>query len=134
MQALGSTISLSIVALLIITPIFLYRLRLNVFVNFFLALIVSFFLVVSLSWFNDIFPDYRLSKMGFDISGISHEERIEEVPVELRQEATKLYNSRFGVGWPVKVIFGMFIVFPYNLFILLIYKIYQKWRKHLTSQ
>ena len=44
---------------------------------------------------------------------MSDAERAQNVAPELRDEATRLYWSKMGIGWPLKAIFGMIVVVPF---------------------
>ena len=82
------------------------------------SLPICIILIITLYWWNDYYPDFRLEMMGFDFNGVSDSERLRNVPLELQAKATKLYYSRFGIGWPLKAIFGMVLVTPYILVVL----------------
>jgi hypothetical protein len=75
------------------------------------ALLVSF----SAYW-SDLSVTLRLDYLGFDFDGWSDKDRVRNIAPELRDEAIKLYQSRMGVGWPLKAIFGVVSLIPYQIF------------------
>lgn len=70
-------------------------------------------LIALLAYWPHFYSDLRLELMGFDFEGMSDEERARNVLPELRDEATSLYWSNMGIGWPLRAILGMVIISPY---------------------
>ena len=128
MEALGYVILFGLVLLLIVLPIY-FPLKYSFIVSFFASSLVSFAVVVCIYWGADAFVDLRLSIMGYDLNAMSDSERLENVPLERREEANQLYQSRFGVGWPLSAILAMvFIVTPYILVASTLVTFYKKQR------
>ena len=59
------------------------------------------------------YTDLRLNLMGFDFDGMSDIERTRNIVPELQAEATKLYWSHMGIGWPLKTIIGIIVMSLY---------------------
>ena len=113
MEALGIGIQIVFIALIILVPI------ISVFkgYGFLRANMISipfiFLVVVIGAYWPHFYADLRLELMGFDFEGMNDVERARNVALELRGEATKLYWSNMGIGWPLKAIFGMLFVALY---------------------
>jgi len=71
------------------------------------------FLMTLVAYWPHFYSDLRLELMGFDFEGMSDTERARNVLPETREEATALYWSNMGIGWPLKAIFGMVLFAPY---------------------
>jgi hypothetical protein len=71
--------------------------------------------------------------MSSNVFSLSDTERLKGVLPEFREEANQLYQSRFGVGWPLSVILVLCIfVAPYILISVTAVILYKKWRKKIT--
>ena len=116
METFGHAITLLLIILIILIPVYLFRKEYGFIKSMAFALPICVLLFIVISWWVDIWPDIRLGLMGYDLYGMSESERLANVPQELKEDATRIYLSRFGVGWPVKAIFGIvFYVIPYLL-------------------
>jgi hypothetical protein len=105
MQYIVSIIYFVILAIVLITP-FAIPLVLkrqgyvvSLLVSSFLSFITCVLLVTFLAYGSDLYASLRLDYLGFDVDGWSDEERIRNIAPALRDEATKLYRSRMGIGW-----------------------------------
>lgn len=133
MELLGNVTLLFLLALIVATPIYFSLFKYGFVKSILVSLIVSSALVVCTYWGSDAFTDLRLNMMGYDINGLSDSERLEGVPLEMREEATQLYQSTFGVGWPLSAILALSIfVTPYVLMIVSVATIYKMWRRKIT--
>lgn len=70
------------------------------------------------SYWPHFYVDLRLELMGFDFDGMSDLDRARNVLPEFKEEATKLYWSTMGVGWPLKAFIWMVILSPYPFVVL----------------
>lgn len=57
----------------------------------------------------------RLDYLGFDFDGWSNEYRVKNIVPEFRDEATKLYQSRMGIGWTFQALIGAILLIPYQI-------------------
>jgi hypothetical protein len=121
MQYVISIIYFCILLVILITPFampFLLRqkgymtsLRLSSFLSF----IVCVLLVSLFAYLPDLHAYLRLDYLGFDFDGWSDEERLRNIPPDLRAEATKLYWSRMGIGWTLQALGGAILLIPYQI-------------------
>ena len=72
---------------------------------------------------DDFYKFLRLTLLNFDFDGMSDDERVRNVSPDQKNIAIDLYWSNMGIGWPLKVIFLMFIATPYSIIIIAILKI-----------
>ena len=82
----------------------------------FLSFIACGLLVSFLAYWPDLYASLRLDYLGFDFDGWSDKDRVRNIAPELRDEAIKLYQSRMGIGWSLKAIFGVVSLIPYQIF------------------
>jgi len=75
-------------------------------------------LIVGAYW-PHFYTEVCLDLMGYDSLGMSETERLQNVVPEMHEEATQLYWSNMGVGWPMKAIIWMVILLPYPLIVWL---------------
>lgn len=117
------TINILGIVIFLISPYVLYRFLVWKLKNFkyfnFLFLVLNFcFLalgtIVFVYWSVEFAPRLLLNHFGFeynDDSGAS----FEKVLPENKQRLEHIYDSLFGIGWPLKVIFGwVFFALPYS--------------------
>lgn len=111
------------IIIFLISPYILYRFLIWKLKNFkffnFLFLVLNFCLlalgiIVFVYWNAELVPQLLLNHFGFeynDDSGAS----FEKVLPENRQRIEQIYASLFGIGWPLKAIFGcVFFALPYS--------------------
>lgn len=80
---------------------------------------VLFILVFLLAWWGDASTDVLLYSYGFNFDGMSDASRTANVSAENIDRVNYLYQTSFGIGWPLKAIF-MFVFFaPYPTLVLL---------------
>lgn len=113
MEALGFAIQIGFLAAIVATPIVVVSkgygvVRVNIVS---LPLICS--LIALAAYWPHFYSDLRLELMGFDFEGMNDAERARNVLPELREEATTLYWSNMGVGWPLRMIYGIALFLPY---------------------
>lgn len=113
MEALGIAIQFGFLAAIVAIPIIgVVRdygfVRLNA-----ISLPIICFLIALAAYWPHFYSDLRLELMGFDFGGMSDAERARNVLPESGEEATALYWSNMGIGWPLKAIFGMVFFAPY---------------------
>lgn len=137
MQYIGSAIYFLILLGILIMPFTMpLRLRRNgsvasLLLSSFLSLIVCVLLVSLLAYLPDLYADLRLDYLGFDFDGWSDEERVRNIAPELRNEAMKLYQSRMGIGWPLKAIMGSILLIPYQIVAsIFVFMVSKKLKKH----
>lgn len=113
MEALGIAIQLGLLSAIVAIPIIGVArghgfVRLNA-----ISLPLICFLIALTAYWPHFYSDLRLELMGLDFGGMSDAERARNVLPESREEATALYWSNMGIGWPLKAIFGMVLFAPY---------------------
>lgn len=114
MEALGIATQMGFLALIFAIPIRVV-LKGYGFVRVNIVSLPLICILISLAaYWPHFYSELRLEMMGFDFSGMNDAERARNVLPELREEATKLYWSNSGVGWPLKAIFGiaLFAAYP----------------------
>ena len=113
MEPLGIGIQFVFITLIILTPL-IFVIKGYGFIKANMTSIPFIFLVVFIgAYWPHFYANFQLELMGFDFDGMNDIERARNVAPELRGEATKLYWSNMGIGWPLKAIFGMVLVTPY---------------------
>ncbi len=134
METLGFIVELLILMIIVFTPIVCVCKNYS-FVKLYLvsALIISFMLIVGAYW-PHFYTDVRLDLMGFDFDGMSDAERGQNVAPEMREEATKLYWSNMGIGWPLKAIIWMVILLPYPLIVWVFGLAYNKLKNRFAAK
>jgi hypothetical protein len=122
MQYIASAIYFSILAMILTMPFLMpFLLRRKGYVtslrlSSFLSLITCLLLVSLFAYLPDLYAHIRLDYLGFDFNGWSDEERVINIATEFRDEATKLYRSRMGIGWTLQAIIGAVLFIPYQIF------------------
>lgn len=114
MEALGMTIQLGFVAAVVAIPIIGASKGYGLFLINFVSLPLIGLLIALAAYWPEFYTHLRLELMGFDFDGMSDAERAGNVLPELREEATALYWSNMGIGWPLKAMFGfaLFALYP----------------------
>jgi hypothetical protein len=136
MQYIVSAIYFFILATILITPFampFLLRRKgyvASLLLSSFLSFIACVLLVSFLAYLPDLYANLRLDYLGFDFDGWSDEDRIRNIAPELRDEATKLYLSRMGIGWTLQAITGAIFLIPYQIFSSGLVFMVSKLKKH----
>jgi hypothetical protein len=121
MQYIVSAIYFFILAMILITPFampFLLRRKgyvASLLLSSFLSFITCLLLVSFLAYWPDLYANLRLDYLGFNFDGWSDEDRARNIAPELRDEATKLYWSRMGIGWTLQAIIGAVFLIPYQI-------------------
>jgi hypothetical protein len=121
MQYIVLIIYFPILAMMVITPFampFLLREKgyvANLFLSSFLSLITCVLLVSLLAYLPHLHANLRLDYLGFDFDGWSDEDRVRNIAPKFRDEATKLYQSRMGIGWTLHAITGAVLLIPYQI-------------------
>ncbi|MDH5233038.1 MAG: hypothetical protein OEY38_23540 [Gammaproteobacteria bacterium] len=134
METFGHIVTLLLIAIITFIPVYMVIKGNGFFKSLIISLPLCCMLVVAVYWWYDIYPDFRLEMMGYDFNGMNDAERLKNVPQELREEATNLYSSRFGVGWPFKAMFGAaFIGVPYVFLVLSGATAIRKFRKNVNN-
>lgn len=85
-------------------------------------MVAIIFIVCWSAFWPYLYTDIRLQAMGFDFHGLSDAERVRNLAPSLRGEATELYWSGMGVGWPLTAILWSIIFAPYPLVVWFIKK------------
>ena len=104
------------------TPILIgKKLKKNSYLTLLLFSIISTFIfsILSVYWSDDLSKEIIYKLYGFDSWGMGESERwTKELNVEDIKTIQKIYNSSFGIGWPLKLIMSyVFFMIPYNLII-----------------
>ena len=134
MEVLGYVLLFCLIVSLVVSPVYFSLFKYSFIKSLLASSLVCSLLVVCIYWGAGVFVDLRLSMMGYDLSEISDSARLEGVPIDRHEEANQLYQSTFGVGWPLSVILslGIFVI-PYILIVLTVVSFYKKFlRKKLT--
>ncbi|MBA6254391.1 hypothetical protein [Colwellia sp. MB3u-55] len=134
METLGFIVELLILMIIVFTPIVCVCKNYS-FVKLYLvsALIISLMLIVG-AYCPHFFTEVRLDSMGFDFEGMSDAERVQNVAPEMREEATKLYWSNMGNGWPMKAIIWMVFLLPYPLIVWVFGLAYNKLKNRFGAK
>jgi hypothetical protein len=123
---LGYAVLVMLLTVIVFTPIYCAYKKLS-FIKLNLMCIPIISIVCALcAYWPHIYTDIRLSLMGFDFNGMSDAERSINVTPDLRDEATRLYWSNMGVGWPLTAILWAIIFLPYPTAIWLLAMLYKK--------
>jgi hypothetical protein len=123
---LGITILLLLVFVVISTPIICICKKLNI-VKFHIISILIIIIAITLgAYWPHLYIDIRLELMGFNFNGMSDAERTMNVAPELRAEATKIYWSSMGVGWPLTAMLWAIMLLPYPTVVWLLALFYKK--------
>lgn len=113
MDNLGIAILLLLVVVIICTPLICAYKSLGIIRFHVISITIIIFTIVLGSYWPHLYIDLRLELMGFDFQGMSDLERALNVAPELRAEATKLYWSNMGVGWPLTAVLWIIMWLPY---------------------
>lgn len=93
--------------------------------NFILILIINFILSSILTlfftyWSSELSQTILLNFYGFNENGEGEIECFKNVASENITRVKEIYESRMGIGWPLKVFFGLIIVMPYTILVTFI--------------
>ena len=120
MATLNAVIIFTLIALIGLLPLLFAVRSKHIWSSLLLSLLCCVVLVITLCWWSDAYPGFRLAAMGFDINGMTDAERLRQVAPEQQLEARELYLSRFGIGWPLKAIITViFYAVPYALLVVI---------------
>jgi len=113
MEVFGIVIQFGILVLIIAIPIVTVSkgygfIQVNV-----ISIPLICLLIVAGAFWPHFYSDFMLELMRFDFGGMNDVERVRNVSPELQGEATRLYWSNMGIGWPLKAIIGMVLLVPY---------------------
>ena len=79
-----------------------------------------------LSSWPHIYVDFRLEELGYNQLGMAESERLENVDPAFHEEATGLYWSNMGLGWPLQAILIFVFILPYPSVMMLLILIKRK--------
>ena len=141
MEIIVTTISVILLGMLLLSPIFLLRYlnRTKSKHNFLLYLTMSVFLtafiVFLLAWWGHTSNRLLLSHYGYNVVGASATEYYEHVAPENLERVKALMRSRMGIGWPLKAIITYVYYSPYLLIVYLASYLIGRYRRrgHLDS-
>ena len=131
METLGFIVELLILITIVFTPIVCVRKNYSFLKLYLVSVPIIFFILILGAYWPHFYTDVRLDLMGFEFDGMSDAERVKNVVPEMREEATRLYRSNMGIGWPMKAIIWMVILLPYPLIIWLFALGYKKLKSRL---
>ncbi len=95
------------------TPFILSLKSYGIFKTNMIAIPLTAVVITAAAWWMDTYPDIKLASIGYEIDGMSENERARHVPLHLREEAKKIFESNMGVGWPLKAFFWLIGILPY---------------------
>ena len=129
MEIIGYIVTFSLLIFIVSSPVVVVAKGYSFVKGLMVSLPICIVLIITLYWWNDYYPDLWLETMGYDFNGTSDSERLRNVPHALQTKASKLYYSGFGIGWPLKAMFGMVLVTPYIFLVLGASAVIKKLRK-----
>ena len=121
-----------IFVLIIVHPFLVYRFLMKknkvTFVKFILIYLATstFICVISAWWMCEGGNNLLLKNYGITEYAIGEEERYQNVKPENIKRAKEIYESMFGIGWPLRAIMTYIFYLPYLIFGCLIYYFIQK--------
>lgn len=104
MNTLDALVTFSLLLGMIACPVLLAR-RLRFGHALVASLCIACVLVAMWAFWPSVHADLRLQELGFDASGMSEFERMANVPASAREEASRIYDSQMGIGWPLRALF-----------------------------
>ena len=139
MEVLVGIISFLFLGLILISPwvILKFLKGKQIAIKFLLYLLCAipslFLLMLAFAWWGDYSDYLLLEHYGFDWNTEQTiEERFNNVLPENIERVKQLNVSYFGIGWPLKAIFGTTAFSPY-LFLVFIVQILISWTKRKTN-
>ncbi|MEZ5757917.1 MAG: hypothetical protein R3D86_06825 [Emcibacteraceae bacterium] len=90
------------------------------------SLPIILILLIMVCYWPSYYQGYQLENLGYDQFGMSEAERLANVAPEFHDRATMIYNSNFGIGWPLRVIMGFMLILPYPTMVMLLISAIQK--------
>ena len=126
MDVLGFSIKMGLIVMVVVIPIVFTRKGYGFFRVNLICIPLIFLFVIMIAYWPHFYDSFRLELMDFDFEGMNDVERARNVAPELRDEATRLYWSNMGIGWPLKAIFGMVFALPITSIVW--------WLRHLTKR
>lgn len=94
-------------------------------INLYSLPLIFLFLNLLSSW-PHIYVDFRLEELGYNQLGMAESERLENVDPAFHEEATGLYWSNMGLGWPLQAILIFVFILPYPSVMMLLILIKRK--------
>jgi len=111
--ALGDIVRLVLTLLAIAVPVFCALKGYGVVKTNLVSLPIVFVILVLGAYLSHAYPLLLLKIMGFDLQGMNEAERLLMVAPALKDTATEIYSTIFGIGWPLKAMLAMIFVSPY---------------------
>jgi hypothetical protein len=128
METIVTTLNILVFIFLLIHPILILKyLKINKILNFtrffIICLISSLILCVFAAWWLDKGQkDLLLYSYGYNDEDTFMGDPFKSVKKEHMDKAIELYESSFGIGWPIKAILSYIFYLPYLIIVyLLIY-------------
>jgi hypothetical protein len=118
MDVFGKIIIIGFLFFILATPIILSLKGYNNFRILALSFPLMAAFILLGSYWPHFYVDLRLELMGFDFDSMSDLDRARNVLPEFKEEATKLYWSTMGIGWPLQAFIWMVILSPYPFAVL----------------
>ena len=86
-------------------------------------------------WNEEMSKQIILNKFGFNSDGMNEVEYFQNVKPENKNRLKEIYESMFGIGWPLKAFFA-FVIFslPYNFLATLTLNIIEKIKRKKELQ
>ena len=134
MKILGSAVELLMLVIIVSAPIICICRGYGFIKLHLVSVPIIFFTIILAAYWPHFYADLRLDLIGFDFNGMSDAERARDVVPEMREEATRLYSSNMGIGWPLKVIIWMTVLLPYPSIIWLFALVYKKTTSWLSDK
>lgn len=126
MEILVNIISVTLLGVLLLSPVFVLRYlnRTNTKYKFILYLTISVFLtafiVFVFAWWGHASNKLLLTHYGYNFEGWSDKEHYAQVAPENLERVKTLMTSRMGIGWPLKTMMAFAIYFPYVLIVYVV--------------
>ncbi len=118
--------------LIIVHPFIVYRFLKKknkvTFVKFILFCLATstFLCVLSAWWMCEGGNNLLLQNYGFTEYAMGEEERYQNAKPENIKRTKEIYESMFGIGWPLRAIMTYVFYLPYLIFVYLVYYFIQK--------
>ena len=140
MEIFLTTISLTLLGGLLLSPIFLLRYlnRTNIKNKFFtyltLGIVMTTVIAFAFAWWAYTSDLILLKHYGYEIDGMNETEFYGKVLPENMEKVKGLETSVMGIGWPLQAIMAFMFYSPYLLIVYgATYLIGRKPKKHSTS-
>lgn len=119
MEILVAAISLTLLGMLLLGPIFILRYlnRTNTKYKFISYLAISLFLSACImcvfAWWGHTSNKLLLTHYGYNFEGWNDKENYAQVAPENLERVKTLMTSAIGIGWPLKAMMAYAFYFPY---------------------